>query len=131
MQSGLASVEYVLEVAKDWTVARFAAAQRSDFVLATHRFELCDDGVRRSMIAADSAEAASPLDAVDTAPQPTAWTHSTFVTVLFDTENGTVARDQEAVEILAMDDGDVLAEVAFIVRILDVPPCLGPFWSAQ
>jgi hypothetical protein len=131
MQSGLASLEYVLEVAKDWTVARFAAAQRSDFVLTPHRFELRDDGIRRSMIAADSAEAESPLDAVDAAPQPTAWTHSTFVTVLFDTEDGTVAREQEAIEILAMDDCDVLAEAAFIVRILDVPPCLGPFWSTQ
>jgi hypothetical protein len=70
MQSGLASLEYVLEVAKDWTVARFAAAQRSDFVLAPHRFELCDHGVRRSMIAPDSAEAESPLDAVDAAARP-------------------------------------------------------------
>jgi hypothetical protein len=51
--------------------------------------------------------------------------------VLFDTEDGTVAREQEAIEILAMDDCDVLAEAAFIVRILDVPPCLGPFWSTQ
>jgi hypothetical protein len=131
MQSELASLEYVMEVAKDWTVARFAAAQHGDFVLTPHRFELCDSIVRRWMVAADSAEAQSPLDAVDLAEHPTAWTHTTLVTVLFDTEDGTVAREQEAIEILAMDDSGVLAEVAFIVRILDVPPCLGPFWSAH
>ncbi len=131
MQPGLASLEYVLEVAKDWTVARFAAAQDSEFILASHRFELHDHGVIHSMIATDSAEGRSPLDAVNSVVLPTAWTHSTLVTVLYDTEDGPVAREQEAIEILAMDDCEVLAEVAFIVRILDVPPCLGRFWSAQ
>jgi hypothetical protein len=131
MQPGLASLEYVLEVAKDWTVARFADAQDSEFVLASHRFELHDHGVIHSMIATDSAEGRSPLDALDSVQQPTAWTHSTVVTVLYDTEEGPIAREQEAIEVLAMDDRDVLAEVAFIVRILDIPPCLGRFWSAQ
>jgi hypothetical protein len=131
MQPGLASLEYVLEVAKDWTVARFAAAQDSEFVLESHRFELHDHGVIHSMIATDSAESRSPFDAVDAVEQPTAWTHSTIVTVLYDTEEGPVAREQEAIEVLAMDDCEVLAEVAFIVRILDVPPCLGRFWSAH
>jgi hypothetical protein len=131
MQPGLASLEYVLEVAKDWTVARFADAQDSEFVLASHRFELHDHGVIHSMIATDSAEGRSPLDALDSVEQPTAWTHSTVVTVLYDTEEGPIAREQEAIEVLAMDDRDVLAEVAFIVRILDMPPCLGRFWSAQ
>jgi hypothetical protein len=120
-----------MEVAKDWTAARFAAAQHSDFVLEAHRFDLGDYGVVRSTLAVDSAEAESPLDAVDASPRPTAWTHSTFVTVLYDTEDGTVAHEQEAIEILAMDDHAVLAEVAFIVRIVDVPPCLGRFWSAH
>ena len=131
MQPGLASLEYVLEVAKDWTVARFADAQDSAFVLASHRFELHDHGVIHSMLATDSAEGRSPLDALNSVEQPTAWTHSTVVTVLYDTEDGPIAREQEAVEVLAMDDCDVLAEVAFIVRILDMPPCLGRFWSAQ
>ena len=131
MQPGLASLEYVLEVAKDWTVARFAAAQDSEFILASHRFELHDHGVIHSMIATDSAEGRSPLDALNSVERPTAWTHSTVVTVLYDTEDGPIAREQEAVELLAMDDRDVLAEVAFIVRILDMPPCLGRFWSAQ
>ena len=131
MQPGLASLEYVLEVAKDWTVARFADAQDSAFVLASHRFELHDHGVIHSMLATDSAEGRSPLDALNSVEQPTAWTHSTVVTVLYDTEDGPIAREQEAVEVLAMDDRDVLAEVAFIVRILDMPPCLGRFWSAH
>jgi hypothetical protein len=131
MQPGLASLEYVLEVAKDWTVARFAAAQDSEFILAPRRFELHDHGVVHSTIATDSDEGRSPLDAITSVEQPTAWTHSTLVTVLYDTEDGPVAREQEAIEVLAMDDEDVLAEVAFIVRILDVPPCLGRFWSAQ
>jgi hypothetical protein len=131
MQPGLASLEYVLEVAKDWTVARFADAQDSEFVLSSHRFELHDHGVIHSMIATDSAEGRSPLDALSSVKQPTAWTHSTVVTVLYDTEEGPIAREQEAIEVLAMDDRDVLAEVAFIVRILDIPPCLGRFWSAQ
>jgi len=131
MNSGLASLEYVLEVAKDWTVARFAEAQHSDFVLKPHRFVLGDHGIVRSAVETDSVEAESPLDGLDEAPQPTAWTHRTFVTVLYDTDDGTVAREQEAIEILAMDEHGVLAEVAFIVRILDAPPCLGRFWSAQ
>ena len=131
MQPGLASLEYVLEVAKDWTVARFADAQDSAFILASHRFELHDHGVVHSMLATDSAEGRSPLDALNSVERPTAWTHSTVVTVLYDTEDGPIAREQEAVELLAMDDRDVLAEVAFIVRILDMPPCLGRFWSAQ
>jgi hypothetical protein len=131
MQSGLASLEYVVEVAKDWTAARFAEAQHSEFVLAPHRFELGDHGVVRFTVDSESPEAESPFDAFDAAPHPTAWTHSTFVTVLYDTEDGTVAREQEAIEILAMDEHGLLAEVAFIVRILDAPPCLGPFWSAK
>jgi hypothetical protein len=121
----------VLEVAKDWTVARFAAAQDSEFMLESHRFELHEHGVVHSLIATGTPEDRSPLDAVDAVGRPTAWTHRTMVTVLYDTEDGPVARAQEAIEVLAMDDREVLAEVAFIVRILDVPPCLGRFWSAQ
>ena len=130
MQPGLASLEYVLEVAKDWTVARFAAAQDSEFILEPRRFELHDHGIVHSMIATGSAEGRSPIDAIDAVEQTTAWTHSTVVTVLYDTEDGPVAREQEAIGVLAMDEREVLAEVAFIVRIRDVPPCLGRFWSA-
>jgi hypothetical protein len=127
----LASLEYVVEVAKDWTVARFAAAQHSDFMLAPHRFELCHHQVRRSVVTANSAEARSPFEAVRMTAQPTAWTHSALLTMLVDTEDGTVAREQEVIEILAMDERNVLAEMAFVVRILDMPPCLGRFTSAH
>jgi len=41
-----------------------------------------------------------------------------------------VQYEQEIVEILALDDSDVLAECAFVVRIEGCPPCLGPFSSA-
>jgi hypothetical protein len=40
-----------------------------------------------------------------------------------------VQYEQEIIEILALDDADVLAECAFVVRIEGLPPCLGPFWS--
>jgi hypothetical protein len=126
----LASLEYVVEVAKDWTVARFAAAQHPDFLLAAHRFELCGHRVRRSVVPANSAEARSPFDAVRKTARPTAWTHSALLTMLVDTEDGTVTREQEIIEILAMDESNVLAEMAFVVRIRDVPPCLGRFMSA-
>ncbi|HEY3943863.1 MAG TPA: hypothetical protein VGL78_01440 [Solirubrobacteraceae bacterium] len=54
MLARIATLEYILEVTKDWTVARFAAAQTSDFVLASHRFELWDATIRRQIISPDS-----------------------------------------------------------------------------
>lgn len=128
MPSRLASLEYVVEVAKDWTLARFAAAQGSEFVLVPHRFELRGETIRRSPIAAGTAEAASPFDAVSRVRRPTAWAHSAVATMLADSETGTFAFEQEVVEILAMADHDVLAEAACVIRIGGLPPCLGPFW---
>jgi hypothetical protein len=78
----------------------------------------------------DSLEALTPLEAVPASPAPTAWVHGTQVTVLFDTDEGTLAREQEVIEILAIDDYEIVAEVAFVVRIPGVPPCLGRFASA-
>ena len=123
----VATIEYLVEVAKDWTVARFAAAQSSEFVLGPHRFELSGAGVRRHALAPDSREAASPCDAVRRAPTPTAWSHSTVVTLLADSDAGTVEFEQEMVEILAMDGEMVLAEAAAVIRIPGLAPCLGPF----
>jgi hypothetical protein len=131
MPSSLGTLEYVVEVAKDWTIARFAAAQTSDFELSPHRFELCGAEIRRQAIPSDSPEAYSPFDAVQRAQQPTVWTHGAVMTVLADSATGTVHYEQEVVELLAMDDSDVLAEFAFVVRIPGVPPCLGPFWSSD
>jgi hypothetical protein len=49
------------------------------------------------------------------------------VTFLADSEASTVEFDQEMVEILAMEDEMVLAEVAAVIRIPGLAPCLGPF----
>jgi hypothetical protein len=129
MPPRIATVEYLVEVAKDWTLGRFAAAQSSEFMLGPHRFELCGAGVRRHSLAADSLEAASPLEAVRRAATPTAWSHSTFVTVLADCDTGTLEFEQEMIEILAIEDETVLAEAAAVIRIPGLAPCLGPFHS--
>lgn len=57
----IATIEYLVEVAKDWTLARFAAAESSEFVLGSHRFELSGAGFRRHALPPDSREGASPL----------------------------------------------------------------------
>lgn len=131
MQPHVGTLEYVVEVAKDWAGARFAAAQTADFVLPPHRFELLGTAVCRHSVSTASLEAQSPFDAVPRAPRPTAWAHSTTLTLLTDSEAGTVQYDQEAVEILAMEGTDVLVECAFVVRVGGLPPCLGPFWPAR
>ena len=95
--------------------------------LGPHRFELAGAGVQRYALAPDSPEAASPLDAVQRAPTPTAWSHSTIVTLLADCDTGTVEFEQEMVEILAMEGETVLAEAAAVIRIPGLAPCLGPF----
>jgi hypothetical protein len=127
MPPRIATIEYLVEVAKDWTLARFAAAESSEFALGPHRFELGAAGVRRHALAPDSLEAASPLDALQRAPTPTAWSHSTLVTLLADCDTGTVEFEQEMVEILAMEGETVLAEAAAVIRIPGLAPCLGPF----
>jgi hypothetical protein len=127
MPARVETIEYLVEVAKDWTLARFAAAQSSDFVLGAHRFELSGGGVRCNALASDSAEAASPFDAVRRAPTPTAWSHSTVVTMLADADTGTLEFEQEMIEILAMEGEMVLGEAAAVIRIPGLPPCLGPF----
>jgi hypothetical protein len=123
----IAAIEYLVEVAKDWTLARFAAAESSEFVLVPHRFELWGARVRRHALSPDSQEAASPFDAIRRVPKPTVWSHSTSVTLLADCQTETVEFEQEMVEILAMDDETVLAEAAAVIRISGLAPCLGPF----
>jgi hypothetical protein len=129
MPTHLETLEPLVEAAKQWTLARFAAAQTSDFTLLPHRFELCGGAVRRHAVSPDSAEGRSPFDAVHRAKQPTAWAHGAVLTVLSDSDTSTVEREQEVVEILAMNDCDVLAEFAYVIRIDGLPPCLGPFRS--
>jgi hypothetical protein len=131
MQPDLGTLEYVIEVAKDWTRARFAAAVTADYALTPQRFELVGTSLRRCPVSPASLEGQSPFDAVRLARRPTAWTHGTTLTLLADSEAGTVQYDQEALEILAMEGTDVLVECAFVVRMSDLPPCLGPFWPAR
>ena len=131
MRPRVGTLEYVLDVAKDWTCARFATARTADYVLRTHRFELVGGAVRRRSVPRASLEGQSPFDAVARAPHPIAWSHGTTLTLLADSEAGTDQYDQEAVEILAMEGTDVLVECAFVVRIDGLPPCLGPFWPAR
>jgi hypothetical protein len=131
MQPQLGTLEYVVEVAKDWTTARFAEAHTADFALPPHRFELLGAAVHRRAVSPLSLEGQSPFDAVRRAECPTAWAHSTVLTMLADSESGTAQYDQEAVEILAMEGTDVLVECAFLIRVDGFPPCLGPFWVAR
>ncbi len=118
--TGTSTIESLVETAKDWTLARFAAAESSEFVLPPHRFELRDAGVRRCALAPGSREAESPLDAVARVSTPTAWSHSTIVTLLADSETGTVAFEQEMVEVLAMEGEAVLVEAATVIPSLDL-----------
>jgi hypothetical protein len=124
----LATLDYLAEVAKDWALSRFAAAEDSDFIFPPHRFELHGHTVRRRPIAPDAPEAADPLKAVGRNRRPVAWARSAVVTLLADSESGPVAFEQEIVEILVVDQDEVLAEAASVVRIPGFPPCLGPFW---
>ena len=123
----LGSLDYLAEVAKDWARHRFATAARSDFALAPSRFDLDRRGVRRRRIAAGSAEAQSPLAVAQPTSRPTAWCRGDVTLILIDTETGTVAYEQEIVEVLAIDGDDVLAEAAFVARAPGLPPCLGRF----
>jgi len=123
----IAEIHYLVELAKDWTVSCFASAQRSEFALAPHRFELTETGVRRRRVKPGSLEAVSPLDRLVDRPDPTAWSHGTIVTLLVDSGSRTSAVEQEVVEILAVDGDLVLAEAAVVIRIPGLPPCLGAF----
>jgi hypothetical protein len=126
----LDTVDYLAEVVKDWARHRFATAQRSDFALMPHRFELQNSKVLRRRVRPDCPEAVSPLAAVRETARPTAWCRSDVVTVLTDSDAGTLEIQQEIVEVLALDGKEVLAQAAFVARIAGFPPCLGAFWSA-
>jgi hypothetical protein len=123
----IAEIQYLVEIAKDWTLGCFAAAQSSEFALPAHRFEFAEAGVRRRRVRPGSLEAVSPLDALADPANPTAWSHSTVVTLLVDSGSTTAAVEQEVVEILAVDGDLVLAEAAVVIRIPGLPPCLGAF----
>jgi hypothetical protein len=125
----IAEIEYLIEIAKDWSVGCFASAQGSGFTLAPHRFELTDAGVRRRRVRRGSPEGVSPLALMDDLTNPTVWSHTTVVTLLVDSDadTTTTAIEQEMVELLAVDGDLVLADAAAVIRIPGLPPCLGAF----
>jgi hypothetical protein len=124
------TLDYLAQVAKDWVVGRFASAERSDYVLLPHRFELDGQSVRRHRLARRSREALNPLAAATRPRRPVVWARAELVTRLIDTPSGTMALEQEIVEILGADGEVVVAEAAIVVRTPDLPPCLGPFSAA-
>jgi hypothetical protein len=123
----LGTLDYLAEVAKDWARERFATAQRGDFALPPHYFELRGDRVRRRRIRSLSPEEDSRLTSAQAVTRPTAWCHSAILTLLNDTETGTVALEHEIVEILVTDGQEMVAEAACVARIPGFPPCLGRF----
>jgi hypothetical protein len=126
----LATLDYLVEVAKDWTLSCFTAAEDSNYVLIPHRFWLEGHTVRRRRISARSREAANPLKAIGVTKHPVVWARSDVITALADSESGTFDFQQEVVEILGVEEDDIVAEAALVVRIPDFPPCLGAFWGA-
>lgn len=125
----LGTLDYLAEVAKDWARERFANAQRGDFTLPPHRFELRGGRVRRRRIRSSSAETQSRLSAARDTVRPTAWCHCAILTLLPDTDTGAIAFEQEIVEVLVSDCDEIIAEAAFVARIPGFPPCLGRFRS--
>ncbi|HEY2319906.1 MAG TPA: hypothetical protein VGH67_16490 [Solirubrobacteraceae bacterium] len=123
--------EYLLTVAKEWTHARFAAAQSSEYVPAAHRFELAPDGFRRVALAAGSPEARSPTEAVTRVAAPTVWSHSVVATLLADGDEQTLEFEQEVIEIVVMDGDAVSAEASPVIRVPGVGVCLGPFTQGE
>jgi hypothetical protein len=119
------TLEYLAEVAKDWTVSAFAAAEAGDFALPPHRFEFRGSTVRRRRLPPASREAADPLGAVRTSRRPIVWAHAATLTLMADC----VAYDQEIVEVLGVEGDEVFATAASVVRIPGLPPCLGSFWT--
>lgn len=131
MRPRIAEIDYLIETAKEWTLSCFASAQRSEFTLAPHRFDLTETGVRRRRVKPGSLEAVSPLAAIDNPSRPIAWSHSTVITLLIDSNSETSAVEQEVVEVLAIDGKVVLAEAAAVIRIPGLPPCLGAFEAPE
>jgi hypothetical protein len=128
----LSTLDYLAEVAKDWATNRFAGAENSDFSLPPHRFDLDGPTVRRHRLSDESREAADPLTFARGRQTPTAWARSDVVVLITDCTDGeSVTYQQEIVEILGVEEDDVLAEAAMVVRIPGLPPCLGRFWSVM
>jgi hypothetical protein len=125
--SRVSTLDYLVEVAKDWAFGAFAAAEDSDFVLVPHRFELDAHIVRRHRLSRRSREAVNPLRAVGRPADAMTWARAQVVTLLADCDSGSVEYEQEVVEILGVEEDDVVAAAACVIRIPGLPPCLGPW----
>ena len=126
----LATLDYLAAVAKDWAMNTFAAARDSEFTFTAHRFSMDGSTVRRRRVPRQSSEAENPLAAAGNRRTPTAWARCDTVTLLADCVDGAShAYKQEIVEIIGVEEDDVVAEAAMVVRIPGLPPCLGRFWS--
>ncbi len=131
-QPRLATLDYLAAVAKDWAMTSFATAEAGEFTLTAHRFSMDGSTVRRRRLPRQSREAANPLACAGNRRTPTAWARGDTVTLLADCGDGeSVAYKQEIVEIIGVEEEDVVAEAAIVVRIPGLPPCLGPFWSVM
>ncbi len=130
--AGLTALDYLTAVAKDWASSRFAAAEDNEFTLTPHRFDFNGSTVRRCPVPPVSREAADPITFASGRRTPVAWARSDTVVLIVDCVDGeSVAYQQEIVEIIALEDEDVIAEAAIVVRIPGAPPCLGSFWTAM
>lgn len=127
----LSKLDYLAEVAKDWAASSFAAASDSDFALTAHRFEFDGPSVRRRRLPRDSPEAANPLAVAGRPAQPIAWARSDRATLYADSPFGSIDYEQEIVEVLGVQDDEVVAAAATVVRVPDLPPCLGCFWTVS
>lgn len=125
----LATLDYLAEVVKDWALRSFTEAEDGGFVLAPHRFELEGTTVRRRRLSRQAREATDPLGSVGPTSTPVAWARSDTVLLFADGPDGSVAFEQEIVEVLGVEEDDVVAEAASVVRIPGLPPCLGRFWT--
>ena len=110
----------------------FAAAKDSEFTFTAQRFSMDGSTVRRRRVPRQSPEAADPLTFARKRQTPAAWARSDTVVLIIDCEDGeSVAYQQEIVEIIGVEEDDVLAEAAMVVRIPSLPPCLGRFWTVM
>jgi hypothetical protein len=66
---------------------------------------------------------------VGTAVEALVAARSETVTLLADSASGSVADEQEVVEVLGVQADEVVATAAPVVRIPTLPPCLGRFWT--
>jgi hypothetical protein len=129
-QPRLTTLDYLAAVAKDWAMSRFATAEDSDFTLAPHRFDLNGSTVRRHRVSPRSREAADPLASAGRRQAPTAWARNDTVVLVADCADGeSVSYYQEIVEVIGVEEDDIVAEAAMVIRIPGLPPCLGRFWT--